>query len=172
LPTETTPEDDYKTEITQAEDPTLASTNTAESSAIATGLVQWGGDYVPIYTQLRDPSHTTRYTKEAAPLATFHGSDDGVICPSQENSMIAGYAVLPLVVSYFYQPLVKVTFHVGILLLTGCLHTGTPRLGCHTNSTFCRGQGMAPTQHLSLSQTAQMSHNTLSCSSLFPASKS
>jgi acetyl esterase/lipase len=36
----TTFEDDYKTELSAAEDPTLASTHLQESSAIATGLVQ------------------------------------------------------------------------------------------------------------------------------------
>lgn len=86
-------EDDYKTEISPTEDPTLASTNLEETSDIATGLVQWGGDFVPIYTQLRDPQNATRYTKAAAPLATFHGSDDGVICPAQEDTIKAGHVV-------------------------------------------------------------------------------
>jgi hypothetical protein len=55
------------------------STHLHESSAIATGLVQWGGDYIPIYTQLRDPARKSRYSKTNAPLATYHGSEDGVI---------------------------------------------------------------------------------------------
>ena len=56
----TTREDDYKTEISVADDPSLATTHLKESSSIATGLVQWGGDYVPIYTQLRDPKNESR----------------------------------------------------------------------------------------------------------------
>jgi len=87
----TTFEDDYKNELTLAEDPTLASTNMQESSAIATGLVQWGGDYVPLYTQLRDPQNRTRYSKQSAPLSTYHGSADGVINPAMEDQMMAAY---------------------------------------------------------------------------------
>lgn len=57
-------------ELTVAEDPTLSTTNLEQSSSIATGLVQWGGEYVPLYTTLRDPAHRTRYTRANAPLST------------------------------------------------------------------------------------------------------
>jgi acetyl esterase/lipase len=87
----TTFEKDYKMELSTAEDPTLASTNLAEKSSIATGLVQWGGDYVPIFTQLRDPVKQSRYSNANAPLATYHGSDDGVISPKQETTLKAAY---------------------------------------------------------------------------------
>ena len=51
-------------------DATLATTHLEESSAIATGLVQWGGDYVPIYSQIRDPKNRTRYRcAREAPLS-------------------------------------------------------------------------------------------------------
>lgn len=87
----TTFESDYKNELSAAQDATLASTHLGESSAIATGLVQWGGDYVPIYAQQRDPDARSRYTAASAPLATYHGSDDGVISPKQETTLAAGY---------------------------------------------------------------------------------
>ena len=81
----TTFEDDYKSELTVAEDPTLPSTNLEQKSSIATGLVQWGGEYVPLYTQLRDPQNRTRYTAANAPLSTYHGSTDGVISIAEED---------------------------------------------------------------------------------------
>ena len=87
----TTFEDDYKNELSAAQDATLASTHLAESSAIATGLVQWGGEYVPLYTQLRDPANRTRYTATNAPLSTYHGSLDGTISIAEEDGIIAGY---------------------------------------------------------------------------------
>ena len=46
----TTFEDDFKTEIAADADPTLKTTNLEQSSSIATGLIQWGGDYIPICT--------------------------------------------------------------------------------------------------------------------------
>ena len=86
----TTTESDYKEELTAAEDPTLASTNLAERSSIATGLVQWGGEYVPLFTRLRDPQNRSRYTSANAPLSTYHGSTDGVISIAEEDGLIAG----------------------------------------------------------------------------------
>lgn len=85
-------EEDYKTEMTLEEDNTLSTTHLNMKSNIATGLVQWGGDYVPIFSQLRDPAKRSRYTKANAPLATYHGSNDGVISPKQETTLKAGYA--------------------------------------------------------------------------------
>ena len=86
----TTTESDYKEELTSAEDPTLASTNLEERSSIATGLVQWGGEYVPLFTRLRDPQNRSRYTSANAPLSTYHGSMDGVISIAEEDGLIAG----------------------------------------------------------------------------------
>jgi len=85
-------EEDYKAELTLDEDPTLISTNMHESSSIATGIIQWGGDYVPIFTQLRDPLKRSRYTSKNTPLATYHGDKDGVINISMENTMKEAYA--------------------------------------------------------------------------------
>eukprot|EP00039_Didymoeca_costata_P022583 m.4786 g.4786 ORF g.4786 m.4786 type:complete len:383 (+) comp3102_c0_seq1:54-1202(+) len=87
----TTLEDDYKNEISQQEDPTLSSTNLEQTSNIASGLVQWGGDYVPIFTQLRDPKNMSRYSKNNAPLATYHGDLDGTIGLAQENTTKNAY---------------------------------------------------------------------------------
>jgi hypothetical protein len=81
----------YKSELTVEQDPTLRTTNLVQTSAIATGLVQWGGEYVPKYTQLRDPAQRSRYTAQNAPLSTFHGSTDGVISIAEEDGLIAGY---------------------------------------------------------------------------------
>ena len=87
-------EADYKHELTTAQDPTLASTNLNQSSAIATGLVQWGAEYIPAYAAIRDPAKRSRYTKNSAPLATYHGSKDGVISPNEELHMMAAYHTL------------------------------------------------------------------------------
>ena len=65
-------------ELSAAEDPTLATTNLEQSSSIATGLVQWGGEYVPLYTELRDPAHRSRYTKANAPLSTYVRPDSQI----------------------------------------------------------------------------------------------
>ena len=91
----TTTESDYKEELTSAEDPTLASTNLEERSSIATGLVQWGGEYVPLFTRLRDPQNRSRYTSANAPLSTYHGSTDGVISIAEEDGLIAGCECRP-----------------------------------------------------------------------------
>eukprot|EP00729_Bicosta_minor_P000029 gene29-1829_t len=87
----TTFESDYKTELSTSEDPTLASTHLEQSSSIAAGLVQWGAEYVPEYAALRDPAKRSRFTKQSAPLATYHGSIDGVISPNEEIRMKAAY---------------------------------------------------------------------------------
>jgi hypothetical protein len=87
----TTFEEDYKSELTVKQDPTLASTNLQESSAIATGLVQWGAGYIPVWAQLRDPANRSRFTTNSAPLSTYHGSIDGVISPNEEIRMKAAY---------------------------------------------------------------------------------
>ena len=84
-------EEDFKNELTAADDPTLASTNLEYNSSIATGLVQWGGEYVPLYARLRDPSNRSRYSKANAPLSTYHGSEDGVISIAEEDGLIRGY---------------------------------------------------------------------------------
>ena len=84
-------EEDYKSELTVSEDPTLSSTHLNESSRIAAGLVQWGGDYVPIFSQMRDPLNRSRYSASNAPLATYHGNDDGVIGLAHENSTKEAY---------------------------------------------------------------------------------
>jgi len=88
----TTFEDDYKLELGTEEDPTLASTHLSESSRIATGLVKWGGDYVPVFAQLRDPENRSRLTVANSPLATYHGSADGVIGLAQEDVLKNAYA--------------------------------------------------------------------------------
>ena len=87
----TTFEDDFKSELSVSEDSTLASTHMNQSSSIATGLVQWGAEYVPEYAELRDPAKRSRFTTKSAPLATYHGSADGVISPDEEARMKAAY---------------------------------------------------------------------------------
>lgn len=87
----TTFEDDYKTELSVSQDPTLASTHLEMTSSIATGLVQWGAEYVPEYATARDPAKRSRFTKQSAPLSTYHGSIDGVISPNEEIRMKAAY---------------------------------------------------------------------------------
>ena len=62
------------TERYPSPNPGLSSTHLGESSGIATGLVQWGGEYVPLFSRIRDPANQTRYTKANAPLRCTFGS--------------------------------------------------------------------------------------------------
>ena len=64
-------EEDYKHELTAAEDPTLASTFLGQSSAVGAVLDHWGSD--DIATQLTKRDGVERYTSANAPLAIFHG---------------------------------------------------------------------------------------------------
>ena len=68
---------DYKDELSAEEDPTLASTFMAESSAVAAVLDHWGSD--DITTQLTARDGVARYGPSNAPVAIFHGTADGTV---------------------------------------------------------------------------------------------
>ena len=72
-----TEEDDYKSELTVAEDPTLATTHLEQSSKVAAVLDHWGSD--DMATQLTARDGIVRYTATNAPIAIFHGTADGLV---------------------------------------------------------------------------------------------
>eukprot|EP00041_Stephanoeca_diplocostata_P016460 m.324303 g.324303 ORF g.324303 m.324303 type:complete len:359 (+) comp20372_c1_seq3:89-1165(+) len=119
-----TNEDDYKTEISPAEDPTLTSTNLEQSSHVATTLSQWGGDYGVVYVTSLAPgaSNKTRYSTANPPMAMYHGDQDGVININQTRSIQHAYASTG----------VPLTMHV----LVGCGHGAD---NCNVTAASCSG---------------------------------
>ena len=84
-------EDDYKSEMTVEEDPTLASTNLAQSSTVATVLDHWGTDWMSRQLWVRGNGRS-RYSASDAPLAIFHGTADKAVPFALETGrLLAGY---------------------------------------------------------------------------------
>ena len=97
-------EKDYKTEITAAEDPTLATTHLAQSSAVSLVLDHWGSDYMAWRARHIAKDGLPLYAKTNPPLAVFHGTLDPVVPFKRETGYILGgynstgvpYAFYPL----------------------------------------------------------------------------
>ena len=82
-------EEDYKHELSAAEDPTLASTFLEQSSAVDAVLDHWGSDVIA--TQLTKRDGVERYTSANAPLAIFHGTADGLVPYANALELDSGY---------------------------------------------------------------------------------
>ena len=82
-------EEDYKGELTSAQDSTLASTFLEQSSAVAAVLDHWGSDVIA--KQLTKRDGIDRCTKDNAPLAIFHGTADGLVPYKNALQLDAGY---------------------------------------------------------------------------------
>eukprot|EP00937_MAST-01D_sp_MAST-1D-sp2_P001521 g1521.t1 len=83
-------EQDYKDEIPAAQDPTLATTNPGESSAVAAVVDHWGSDWMA--RQLWQRGAGNGYARGNPPIAIFHGTEDTTVPYSAETSrIVAGY---------------------------------------------------------------------------------
>lgn len=84
-------EDDYKMELSAAEDPTLQTTHLQESSAVQCVYTHWSShgevDLVTNY----DPLNRTRWGQSNAPVIEFHGAVDTTIPISQAYQTWAEY---------------------------------------------------------------------------------
>jgi len=72
-------EDDYKSEISVKEDPTLPSTHLNVKSNVQCVVAHWSSDGEVTLIREHDPLNRTRYSKTNAPIIEFHGDKDGTI---------------------------------------------------------------------------------------------
>eukprot|EP00054_Salpingoeca_dolichothecata_P017847 m.108201 g.108201 ORF g.108201 m.108201 type:complete len:274 (+) comp22619_c0_seq2:449-1270(+) len=72
-------ENDYKTELTLEEDPTLATTHLNESSSVQCVVAHWSSDGEIGLIQEYDPRHLSRFSTDNAPIFEFHGDQDTTI---------------------------------------------------------------------------------------------
>ena len=85
-------DEDYNTELTVEQDPTLATTHQDQNSSVQCVVAHWSTDLEAILPQLRDPHNRSRFTKTNAPIVEFHGSIDGTINISHARDAQARYA--------------------------------------------------------------------------------
>jgi acetyl esterase/lipase len=62
---------DFKVEISLADDPTLASTHLAESSAVRSMIVHWGAPFAVDIATVADPLHHSRYHRDPGSLPSI-----------------------------------------------------------------------------------------------------
>ena len=92
-------EEDYKSEMTIEQDPTLDSTNLEQSSAVTTVLDHWGTDWMARQLMRTGP---TRYSSTNAPIAIFHGNEDKAVPYALETArIVAGYNTTGVPYAFF-----------------------------------------------------------------------
>lgn len=84
-------EDDYKSEFTTAEDPTLLSTHLEQSSTVQANLLHWPSGSAGQLVQLTDPKNRSRYGPSNPPVIDFHGNKDETIDVSKSLELNATY---------------------------------------------------------------------------------
>lgn len=84
-----TTEDDCVTELTEEEDPTLASTHLDQSSRIHTIIDHWGGTGVVRMLELMTPGD--RFDVTDAPISIVHGTEDPAVPFTQAEEIMAEY---------------------------------------------------------------------------------
>lgn len=72
-------EEDYKNEITEANDPTLGSTNMNFSSGVQCLVLHWPSDGGVTLAQQHYPTRGDRYRSVNPPVVSFHGDKDTTI---------------------------------------------------------------------------------------------
>ena len=85
-------EGDYNTELTVAEDPTLATTHQEQNSSVQCVVAHWSSDLEAKLPQMMDPANRSRFTAANAPIVEFHGSVDSTINISHALDAQAHYA--------------------------------------------------------------------------------
>jgi acetyl esterase/lipase len=82
---------DYKSELTEVEDPTLSTTHLNESSTVQCVYAHWSSDGEISLAQQHDPQNRTRYSAANAPIVEFHGTIDTTINISHAYAVQAEY---------------------------------------------------------------------------------
>lgn len=119
-------EEDYKSELTLAQDPTLASTHLNESSAVAAVVSHWASDGEINLITAYDPKHRPRYSSANAPIIEFHGDVDTTI---------------PIAHAYAVQRAYNATgVDYELHVLSGCAHAAW----CYGCSGPCHCQEYCP----------------------------
>jgi len=72
-------EEDYKSELSTQEDPTLSTTHLDFNSSVQCVVAHWSSDGEVMLIQEHDPLNRTRYSKSNAPIIEFHGNKDTTI---------------------------------------------------------------------------------------------
>lgn len=101
-------EDDFKNEITEAQDPTLSSTNSKFSSSVQCLVLHWPSEAGVGLLQDRYSAPGNRYRSENPPVVSFHGDQDTTISIEQSYTIQKEYAKT------------GVPFHLHVL--KGCPH--------------------------------------------------
>ena len=81
-------EDDYKSEVSAQEDPTMTTTNPGVSSRVACVIDHWGSDWMA--RQLWQRGAGAGYAPDNPPIAIFHGTKDTTVPYALETSRIVG----------------------------------------------------------------------------------
>lgn len=85
-------EEDYKNEMTEAQDPTLHSTNLNSSSAVQFMALHWPSDGGVTMVQENYPSRGNRYRSVNPPAVSFHGDKDTTIPIEHSYAIQKAYA--------------------------------------------------------------------------------
>lgn len=83
---------DYKDELTQEQDPTLASTNPSVNSSIQCVVTHCSSNGAIDLIQQHDPKNRSRYSAKNAPVIEFHGDKDGTIPIAHAQAVQKEYA--------------------------------------------------------------------------------
>eukprot|EP00041_Stephanoeca_diplocostata_P023041 m.559600 g.559600 ORF g.559600 m.559600 type:complete len:480 (-) comp22206_c0_seq5:1423-2862(-) len=84
-------EDDYKSELSLADDPTLATTHLSENSSVQCVYTHWSSHQEVDLVTSNDPQHRVRWGRANAPIIEFHGAKDHTIDISQAYQTQAEY---------------------------------------------------------------------------------
>lgn len=118
-------EEDYKNEITEAEDPTLGSTNMNSSSVVQCLVLHWASDGGVTLVDQQYPARGERYRPVNPPVVAFHGDEDTTIPIQHAYAVQKAYA----------QTGVEYDLHV----LKGCPHASW----CYDGHGTCKCGGGA-----------------------------
>mmetsp|Transcript_56740 Transcript_56740/g.157974 ORF Transcript_56740/g.157974 Transcript_56740/m.157974 type:complete len:377 (+) Transcript_56740:81-1211(+) len=111
---------DFTDELTDEQDPTLASTHRTETSTVRAIYTAWSTGITVEMAKQHDPNQVSRYSSRNPPIIEFHGDEDHIV-PLEDA----------LAVQQEYDATgVKYELHV----LEGCHHGGFA-YGCETLST-------------------------------------
>lgn len=84
-------EEDYKSELSATEDPTLSTTHLEQSSAVQCVYAHWSSHGEVDLVQNYDPQHKSRWSRSNAPIIEFHGAVDHTIPITQAYETQAEY---------------------------------------------------------------------------------
>ena len=113
-------EDDCKTEVSEEDGPTLASTHLEQRSDVATVIDHWGGTAIHQMLELMDGQ--SRFDATDAPLSIVHGTADAT-CPFEEAEAIQA-AYIENDINHAWYPVVNGEHGMWEVVLDGRTLTG------------------------------------------------